>query len=97
MKLTDYQKQFLKYLIKNEREYKEALNFMENYVYLKKKPDSYVVVTWPDSQYLMELEDFKNHSYLINDDQGMQDFGSSAYFVEKNWLNKVQSEFEICI
>ena len=45
----------------------------------------------------MELEDFKNHSYLINDDQGMQDFGSSAYFVEKNWLNKVRSEFKICV
>ena len=97
MKLMDYQKHFLKYLIKNEEEYKETLNFIENYVYIKKKRDSYVVVTWPDIQYLMELEDFKNHSYLINDDQGMQDFGSSAYFVEKNWLNKIQSEFKICI
>lgn len=97
MKLTDYQKQFLKYLIKTEEEYREALNFLENYVEIKKKPDNYVVVAWPDSQYLMELEDFKNHSYLVNDDQGMQDFGSSAYFVEKNWLNKVKSEFKICI
>ena len=45
MKLMDYQKRFLKYLIKTEKEYNEALNFIENYVYIKKKPDSYVVVT----------------------------------------------------
>ena len=45
--------------------------------------NDYIVVTWPEIQELMEEEGFKEHSYLINDDKGMEDFGSSAYFVEK--------------
>ena len=49
--------------------------------------DRYIVVTWPDSQELMELEGFRENSYLINDDKGMNDFGSSAYFVSEEWYN----------
>lgn len=45
----------------------------------------YIVVTWPCIQYLMDKEGFKEHSYLINDDKGIEDFGSSAYFVEETW------------
>lgn len=51
--------------------------------------DEYIIVQWPDSQTLMELDGFKEHSYLINDDRGMADFGSSAYFVEKEWLANI--------
>lgn len=52
--------------------------------------EKYVIVTWPESQELMEYEYFENHSYLINDKQGMEDFGSSAYFVEEDWLNRMK-------
>jgi hypothetical protein len=43
--------------------------------------EKYVVVCWPESQMLMEHPDFKTRCYLINDEQGLEDFGSSAYFV----------------
>jgi len=49
----------------------------------------YVAVRWPDSQDLMELEGFRENSYLINDEKGIKDFGSSAYFVDADWLAKV--------
>ena len=51
--------------------------------------EKYVVVRWPESQELMEEKGFESHSYLINDDQGLEDFGSQAYFVEEDWYNRV--------
>lgn len=51
--------------------------------------DKYVIVCWPEIQELMELEGFQENSYLINDDRGMEDFGSSAYFVKESWYNKM--------
>ena len=47
----------------------------------------FVVVTWPESQELMEKEGFEENSYLINDDKGIDDYGSSAYFVSETWLS----------
>lgn len=49
----------------------------------------YVVVTWPDSQDLMGIEGFRDNAYLINDENGIRDFGSSAYFVDEDWLNSL--------
>ena len=46
----------------------------------------YVVVQWPKIQEIMTIEGFDEHSYLINDNKGMEDFGSSAYFVDYDWL-----------
>lgn len=48
----------------------------------------YIVVTWPETQMLFELDDFRENAYLINDDQGLTDFGSSAYFVNKEWYDQ---------
>ena len=47
---------------------------------------TYIIITWPESQELMDLPGFRENSYLINDDKGITDFGSSAYFVRKGWL-----------
>ena len=44
----------------------------------------------PKSQEIMEYEYFENHSYLINDEKGIEDFGTSAYFVEEDWLNRMK-------
>lgn len=52
----------------------------------------YVVVTWPESQDLMTKAGFRQNSYLINDDKGIEDFGSSAYFVDEDWLNKADNK-----
>lgn len=48
--------------------------------------DKYIVVTWPDTQDIAEWEGFSENAYLINDQQGIDDFGGCAYFVEVNWL-----------
>jgi len=37
----------------------------------------------------MEIEGFYNNSYPILDEKGLEDFGSSAYFVKTNWLGQV--------
>lgn len=46
----------------------------------------YTVIQWPDIQEYLSLEGFQENSYLIND---IDNFGSSAYFVNTEWLHKV--------
>lgn len=50
--------------------------------------DSFTLVQWPDIQYLMHLHGFRKNAYLVNDEEGMEQFGSSAYFVRTDWLEK---------
>ena len=50
--------------------------------------DTFEVVCWPESQMLMELDGFEENSYLVNDDRGLLEFGSSAYFVNRKWLEE---------
>lgn len=51
--------------------------------------DEFVVVTWADDiQFFMEQEGFDDNAYLINDEQCLKDFGSSAYFVRKSWYSE---------
>ena len=50
--------------------------------------DTFEVVCWPESQMLMELDGFEENSYLVNDDRGMLEFGSSAFFVNRKWLEE---------
>lgn len=57
----------------------------------------YLIVTWPDIQHIMDLDGFDKHSYLINDEQGIEDFGSSAYFVLEEWYKRAtqKRKFEV--
>ena len=48
----------------------------------------FVIVEWPESQYLMDLPGFKENCCLANDEVFVEEYGSSAYFVDKEWLNK---------
>ncbi len=50
---------------------------------------TYIVITWPEIQELQDVNGFNENAYLINDEQGLTDFGSSAYFVNKEWYNKI--------
>ena len=54
--------------------------------------DIFIPVCWPDTQSLMEKEDFYNNAYLICDSKSMEDFGSEAYFVRRKWLDKQQKK-----
>jgi len=44
--------------------------------------EEYVLVTWPESQELMELDEFDENSSL----DFSLDSGPCAYFVKKSWL-----------
>lgn len=54
--------------------------------------DTYVVVTLPDIQELMDKPGFEQNAYLISSENGIDDFGLSAYFVNCNWLLSVAIE-----
>lgn len=47
----------------------------------------YVIIGWPNIQYLMEEEDFEFHATLINQNDEMG-IDSCTYLVEKEWYNE---------
>jgi hypothetical protein len=51
----------------------------------------YVIITWPESQNLM-LYDWFNKCHLINDEKGLEEYGSSAYFVPLNKIKELNLE-----
>ena len=51
----------------------------------------YQVIQWPEIQELMDLPRFRENSFLINDPLVLDEFGSSAYFVSKNWLDSINN------
>ncbi len=48
----------------------------------------YEIVCWPESQMLMEKEGFYDNCSLINSERGLEEYGSSAYLVDKDWYQK---------
>ena len=50
--------------------------------------ETFEVVCWPESQMLMELDGFEENSYLVNDDRGLLEFGSSAFYVNRKGLEE---------
>ena len=38
----------------------------------------------------MGLPGFRENSYLINDEDGIEDFGCDAYFVDVDWLKALE-------
>ncbi len=50
--------------------------------------DLFEIVTFPDVQYLMEMDGFNENAYLVNDENGLAEFGSSAYFVRCSWMRR---------
>lgn len=48
----------------------------------------YEIIQWPEIQDLMEKDGFRENAYLVNDEQGISEYGSSAYFVNKEWLDQ---------
>lgn len=48
----------------------------------------YKIIQWPEVQDLMDKDGFSDNAYFINDEQGISEYGSSAYFVNQEWLDK---------
>ena len=57
----------------------------------KDYPEFTEIVTWPDSQDLMDKVGFRKNSALINSPSGLDKYGGSAYIVNPEWLDKVRS------
>ena len=51
------------------------------------EPD-YNVITWPDIQNYMNIDGFEEHSILLNSEEEIKKYGSSAYLIEYKWLKK---------
>lgn len=47
----------------------------------------FVVIEFPEIQKYMDMDGFEENSYLVSDEKGLEDFGSSAYFVSLEWIN----------
>ena len=48
----------------------------------------YIIICWPESQELMELDGFRENCSLINGERGLDIYGYSAYLVDKDWYDK---------
>ena len=48
--------------------------------------DLFTVVTWPESQELLEIEGFEENSILINDGPLYEQYGDGAYLVAMEFL-----------
>ena len=48
--------------------------------------EKYILVTWPESQLLME-KDWFDECILMNDENHLDNIGSSAYFVPEERYN----------
>ena len=55
----------------------------------------YIIMPWPEIQDWMEEPDFKDHSYLMNDDRGVEEYGSSTYFVDVLWMTERQNYYKM--
>lgn len=51
--------------------------------------DDFIIVQWPEVQELMDKEGFNTNACLANDEWAQDKYGSSAYFVNKAWLNSI--------
>lgn len=51
--------------------------------------DEYIIIQWPEIQEFMDEEGFDVNSSLANDEWSLEKYGSSAYFVNKVWLDEV--------
>ena len=54
--------------------------------------DLFTVVTWPESQELMEKEGFEENSILINDGPLYNQYGDAAYLVNLEFLIQTLKE-----
>lgn len=58
------------------------------YGYSDEELAGYNVVGWPEIQDFMDLEGFAENSYLINDQEGLDIYGSNSYVIHTAWLNE---------
>lgn len=55
---------------------------------------SKIVITWPESQMLSELNGFRENCSLINGDIGLEVYGPCAYLVDKDWYDNAEEPID---
>ena len=50
--------------------------------------EGYGLMVWPESQELMEMKGFRGNTWLINDEKGLDMYGSSAYVFDLDWYKE---------
>ena len=55
---------------------------------------TYIIITFPEIQQYQDEPDFEENSCLINDCTFLEKYGSSAYFVNKEWRDKVEKRWQ---
>ena len=56
--------------------------------------DIFVVIGWPDCQEYMEKSGWNENSALVNTDSLYEEYGDSAYFVRKSWLDDIKKKVD---
>ena len=51
--------------------------------------DKFIIIQWPDIQEWMIEDGFEENAYLVNDEKGVEKYGSSAYFVNTLWIEEI--------
>ena len=51
--------------------------------------EEFIVIQWPEVQELMEFEGFSENAALVNTRPLYDEFGDSAFFVRKQWLDSI--------
>lgn len=54
--------------------------------HLLESDELFTVVTWPEIQYYMTVDGFDENSHLIDDNEGLDEYGSSSYMVSVKWM-----------
>lgn len=49
------------------------------------------IVAWPESQTLYGYEGAEENCVLINSEKGIEEYGFSAYIVDRDWYTKVKN------
>lgn len=57
--------------------------------------NTYIIIDWPEIQYYMDKPGFEENAFLINDEKGLEKFGSSAYFINKEWVDSLTTVFNL--
>ena len=57
-----------------------------------KDDELFIIIEWPDIQAYMELEGFEENACLANDYHFVNNYGSSAHFVNLKWLKSLDAD-----
>ena len=52
----------------------------------------FIIVEWPEIQFYMDQEEFDSNCCLINDESWLDQYGSSSYFVNEKWKQKIDKK-----